>query len=210
MHRHTFTWALACAGLFAGLVAPPASAQILGARVRLQITPKIAAVYVDGLYAGIVDDFDGPTERLPLPAGPHELVVHLAGYRTTHQQVDLGNHAEYRIRYAMEKLGESETAEPPPAPPAAPSLPALSQIPVASQDYGIVAIRVQPADADVFLDGERWIGSGGADDPLAIHARAGRHHVEIRKQGYRPFSTDIEVRAAETVPVNVSLAPEND
>jgi hypothetical protein len=30
-------------------------------------TPKEAAVYVDGFYAGVVDDFDGVFQSLPLP-----------------------------------------------------------------------------------------------------------------------------------------------
>ena len=212
MHRLSFVRALAVAGALASLAAAPALAQVPGARVRLQVTPKDAAVYVDGLYAGIVDDFDGPTERLPLSPGPHEIVVHLAGYRTAHEQVDLGGHATYRIRYAMEKLAAGETSEAPPAP-----VPQAANPPVAAGNvsappaalYGTVSIRVQPFDADVRVDGERWIGSGAGDDPLSVHVREGRHRVEVQKDGYRRFAQDVDIRSGETISVNVSLAPEN-
>src|SRR5687768_16633999 len=35
------------------------------AEVRVLVTPADAAVYVDGYYAGVVDDFDGILQRLP-------------------------------------------------------------------------------------------------------------------------------------------------
>ena len=37
--------------------------------VRLQVRPRGAAVYVDGYYAGVVDDFDGVFQRLTLVVG---------------------------------------------------------------------------------------------------------------------------------------------
>ena len=48
--------------------------------VRLEINPREAAVYVDGYYAGIVDDFDGVFQRLTLEAGPHKIEVELPGF----------------------------------------------------------------------------------------------------------------------------------
>jgi len=36
-------------------------------------------VYVDGYYAGIVDDFDGPFQRLELEAGTHQVEVRAPG-----------------------------------------------------------------------------------------------------------------------------------
>ena len=47
--------------------------------LRLKIDPKKAEVYVDGLYRGIVDDFDGLLQRLKLEAGAHRLEVRAAG-----------------------------------------------------------------------------------------------------------------------------------
>jgi hypothetical protein len=49
-------------------------------RVRLKMRPRHAEVYVDGHYAGLVDDFDGTFQSLRLPAGGHKIEIHLQGY----------------------------------------------------------------------------------------------------------------------------------
>ncbi len=48
--------------------------------LRLKVTPREAAVYVDGYLAGNVDDFDGVLQRLHLDSGPHRIEVRLDGY----------------------------------------------------------------------------------------------------------------------------------
>ena len=82
----------------------------------------------------------------------------------------------------------------PPAPPASPAPPA--------QASASLSIRVQPAGADVFIDGERWEGS---DDRLVVQVAPGTHHVEVRRDGYRTYATDINARPGETSTVNISL-----
>lgn len=47
--------------------------------VRLQVRPRNAAVYVDGYYAGIVDNFDGVFQRLTLEVGPHTIELDAPG-----------------------------------------------------------------------------------------------------------------------------------
>src|SRR4030095_10427382 len=39
--------------------------------VKRQVTPKQAGVYVDGFYAGLVDDFDGTFKHLQTTPGGH-------------------------------------------------------------------------------------------------------------------------------------------
>ncbi len=50
--------------------------------VRLEVKPRQASVYVDGYYAGIVDDFDGLFQRLHLESGGHHIEIRLDGYQT--------------------------------------------------------------------------------------------------------------------------------
>jgi hypothetical protein len=76
-------------------------------------------------------------------------------------------------------------------------------IDVEARGFGSLAIRVQPAGAEVLIDGERWEGIEGR--PLIVQVAGGRHRVEVRLEGYEPFSTDVEVREGESVPLNVSL-----
>ena len=48
--------------------------------VSLEISPSDAAVYVDGVYAGTVADFDGTDRPLTLTAGPHRVELDAPGY----------------------------------------------------------------------------------------------------------------------------------
>lgn len=52
------------------------------ASVRLEVSPKEAEVYIDGYYAGVVDDFDGIFQRMHLESGPHRIEVRAPGYET--------------------------------------------------------------------------------------------------------------------------------
>jgi hypothetical protein len=47
--------------------------------VRIEGGPHDAPVYVDGHYAGIVDDFDGGNKHLNLTAGVHQVEIRLNG-----------------------------------------------------------------------------------------------------------------------------------
>jgi hypothetical protein len=68
-----------------------------------------------------------------------------------------------------------------------------------------VAIRVQPGDADILIDGERWAHGSSEDDRLIVQLADGPHQIEAQKDGYRRMSIEIEVHRGETSPVNISL-----
>ena len=50
---------------------------------------------------------------------------------------------------------------------------------------GSIAIRVQPADADVMIDGEKWRGPGNGQEPLVVELAEGPHTIQVSKSGYR-------------------------
>ena len=75
----------------------------------------------------------------------------------------------------------------------------------ANSRFGQVAIRVQPADAEVFINGELWRNTDGAER-LLVYLSPGTHRVEIRKEGFDAFVTAVEIRRGEVTPLNVSLA----
>jgi hypothetical protein len=214
-----------------------------GAAVRLEVTPKEAEVYVDGYYAGVVDDFDGTFQRLRVEPGEHEIELYLDGYRPVKQKIYLTPDNTFKIKYTMEKVGAGEQVEPrpqpvnPPQPPQAGGPQAPMQQPQgprtrgpaprrmpppppqdpraqgdprggpAASAYGTVAIRVQPADAEVSIDGDNWRAPSG-QERLLIEVSEGSHTVEIRKAGFRTYVTQVEVRRGETTPLNVSLRGE--
>ena len=48
--------------------------------LRLKVQPRFAEVYVDGYYAGQVDNYDGIFQRLRLEEGAHHIEIRYAGY----------------------------------------------------------------------------------------------------------------------------------
>ncbi len=48
--------------------------------VRIQGAPRDGAVYADGYYVGIVDNFDGTFQHLDLEEGPHRVEIRAPGY----------------------------------------------------------------------------------------------------------------------------------
>ena len=205
--------------------------------LKLEVTPKDAEVYVDGYYAGIVDDFDGAFQRLHVLPGNHELTLYKDGMQAVHQKLYLAVASTFKVKYAMQPLAAGAVPEarpvPPPEPSGAPSFgeqapppgqpapgraapqgsagrlqpppPADHGVRVdAASPYGAVVIRVQPGGATIMIDSERWEGPQG-DDRLVLQLAEGPHRIEVRKDGFESFTTDITVRRGETTPLNVSL-----
>jgi len=89
---------------------------------------------------------------------------------------------------------------------AALATPALAQSTQLQGEFGAVSIRARPANAEVRIDGERWV-TPESDAPLVVQLAPGRHTIEIRARDFGPYSTTVDVRRGETIPLNVSLPP---
>lgn len=95
--------------------------------------------------------------------------------------------------------------QPPPEPGAGrPMLPPPERGAHPEGEFGTLALRVQPADATVVIDGERWDSPEGGSR-LLVQLAAGQHRIEVSKDGYKPYSSTIEIRPGETQDINVSL-----
>jgi len=57
--------------------------------LRLKVKPRDAMVYVDGYYAGRVDDFDGVFQRLHMDTGPHTIEIRADGYEPLTFNIDV-------------------------------------------------------------------------------------------------------------------------
>lgn len=206
--------------------------------LRLNIKPKQAEVYVDGFFAGKVQEFDGALQRLHVTPGQHEIVVYLEGYRSMRQRLYLSPNITRTLDGSLERLRDGEMQEPQPTPAeqdrqdeAAPPDEAYRRPPMrgpvgrrnpvddpparrrprdlppepsADARYASVAIRVQPSGAVVRIDGERW-DAAPADERLTVQVSEGRHLIEVEREGYEPFRREYDVRAGETLPLNISL-----
>lgn len=178
---------------------------------RLEVEPREAEVYVDGYFVGLVDDFDGALQRLRVEAGEHELQIYLEGYRTFTQKVLFTPGTTLKITHAMEPLGPGEANQPKPEPDAVsrtqhdPSRRVSRQYGRARpSDFGTLSLRVQPIDAVVTIDGEEWERPEG-EDQFVVDLPAGTHRLEVRKEGFRTYAREIQVRPGQTLTLNVSL-----
>jgi hypothetical protein len=68
--------------------------------VRLKIRPRDAQVFVDGYYAGIVDDFDGTFQSLRLEAGGHKIEIHMPGF----EDLELDVHVQPGRTITLEEI----------------------------------------------------------------------------------------------------------
>ena len=189
----------------------------LSGSLRLQVEPRETEVFIDGYYAGQVDDFDGVFQRLRLEPGDHDLELYLPGHRTSVRKIYLQPNRTFRVRHEMEPLGPGD---PIPARPNGAPLPEYdprdprdprAQGPqgpqsrtTAPQGFGQLSLRVQPADAEILIDGERWEGAAGSER-LTVQLGAALHRLEIRKDGYRSYFTDVTIRDGQTFTLNVAL-----
>ena len=94
---------------------------------RIQVTPKEAAVYVDGYRAGRVDDFDGTFQRLNVAPGPRAHAVparlsHRHRARLLRRRLDVEAEAVAReARPRRDEHAPARSAQAGAAPPARPS-----------------------------------------------------------------------------------------
>jgi len=222
------------AALLIAATSGPAAAQVFAApdaAVKFEVKPKQAQVYMDGFYAGIVDDYDDWYQRLYTAPGPHEITLFLDGYRTHTQRAYLAPDHTFKVKFQMEKLPAGEVAERPPAPPpppppdaqgqgprrtygrrgqppspGAPPDTSASPPPSAERARGTLELHLQPADAEVLVDGQSWPRSGA--DRVTIDLSEGEHNVQVRKSGYVGYLTDVQIRPGETATLDVALRAE--
>ena len=200
--------------------------------IRIEAQPKTAEVYVDGSLAGIVDNYDSWYQGLNLHVGQHEITLYLEGYRTVKRQMYFAPASSQHVKLILEKLGAGETSgprpqpAPPPPPPSRddqmrPGQPPYRQVPEpppdaqvrvqqqsppqdASVRFGTLSLRIQPGDAEVYVDGQPWTIAPG-DTRLSIRLSAGKHHLWVHKNGFDGYEEDILIRPEATMALNVGL-----
>ena len=198
-----------------------------GADLRIQAQPREAEVYVDGYLVGTVDNFDGTFQRLDMPPGEHEITLYSPTYRSQSQRMLIRPGQSYKMKTVLQPLaaGEQPEARPAPAPRARsqeqppmepprqgppPGRPLADYGPppprggeIRAEQFGTLSMRVQPGDAEIAIDGERWEAPGG--ERIVVQLSDGTHRIEVRKDGFRAYSSTVRVHAGETTTLNVSL-----
>ncbi len=81
--------------------------------VRIEVSPKGARdeieVYVNEARAGVVDDFDGFTQRLYLAEGEYEIELRLPGYKPLRASIFVARGNTYNLRGQMEALADDQS-----------------------------------------------------------------------------------------------------
>ena len=229
------------------------------ASTRIEVKPREAQVYIDGYYAGVVDNFDGVFQRLDVPPGVHEVAIYLQGYQTYREKMMFSPGSSSHIKTVLqpqpagampeappqpapgtrnpyEPQGQGAYGQPPPneygqygypqqppsgygaepyGPPPQGSVEGRTmplperrapQHDAQASTFGTLTMRVQPADAVVVIDGEKW-DSPDAGSRLIVQLPPGQHRIEVHKDGYRSYSTVLEIRPGEPQTLNISLPP---
>ena len=67
-------------------------------QLRLRVSPRHAQVFIDGYYAGIVDDFDGVLQSMKMESGPYHIEIVAPGYEPLEFDVRItpGQKIDYR------------------------------------------------------------------------------------------------------------------
>jgi hypothetical protein len=177
--------------------------------VRLRVKPVETEVYVNGYYAGVVDDFDGVLQRLHLPGGEHQIALRRAGYQLFTLRVRVRRGETLDIVDEMRRLAAGQPEMPLPRPRSLP--PEWSEPPVGADadeapasPYGILALRADPTDAQVLVDGEAWAPVAEQIE-FVLHLQAGWHQIEVRRDGYLPFAMRVELMEGHTTRLDARL-----
>ena len=181
--------------------------------VRVLVDPSEARVYVDGYYAGTVDDFDGLFQRLHVSPGRHEIALKLEGYKTHRAKVYVAPDSTVKLHYDLEK-GQGETFE-----DLSKDVPesevrrerereerwAESEAREQAEEAalgGTLRLTVRPADASVYVDGA-FRGSGREASSLKL--APGRHRIEVVRPGYRTLEREVDIVPGEPTEVTMEL-----
>jgi PEGA domain len=90
-------------GFDEGAAPPPVDANGPAGEVRFDVTPKDAAIFADGFYAGLVSDFNG-SQHLMLAPGRHYLTLELDGYMVADVEISLEPAQTITYRASLKKL----------------------------------------------------------------------------------------------------------
>ena len=182
--------------------------------VRVLVDPSEARVYVDGYYAGTVDDFDGLFQRLHVSPGRHEIALKLEGYKTHRVKVYVAPESTVKVDYDMEKgqgesfedlskdVRESEVRRERELEDRWAESEERAEKDEAAAVGGRLELNVRPEDASVYVDGAF---RGSAREASSLKLAPGRHRIEIVRPGFRTHDREVDVTPGVTTDLTIEL-----
>jgi hypothetical protein len=191
-----------------------------GGSLRVIVEPVQTRVYVDGYYAGVVDDFDGIFQRLNVSVGRHDISLRLDGHRTQNYKVYVPYDHTIKLRHTMEPGSPSDASEQVVGRPEDVVRPGRDPesreetryepeeregeaVPPGEMpaEAGTVRLDVRPSDASVYVDGA-FRGTGRL---RTLRLPAGRHRIEVVRPGYHTMEREVDVEPGREVEVSFDL-----
>jgi hypothetical protein len=144
-----------------------------------------AGVWVDGQYMGHVKQLRGKS-RLYLIPGEHELVFKLVGYEDVHQSivVEPGRSSDYRLTMQQKSHLNFPTDE----------------------QTAKLILSVAPDEAAVFVNDQYAGHVARFNSAKGMRLREGTYRVKITLPGYRPFETEMTLRANQSYRIKTDLS----
>lgn len=187
--------------------------------IRTLVDPERTKVFVDGYYAGTVDDFDGMFQRLYVAPGRHDISFQLDGYRTHRVKVYVTTDQTVKIRHDMARGAGDETLEDLSDGREDPPYRLSAEEPERDayarrederaprdarelRDAGTLRLDVRPADASIYVDGEFH---GTARRTASLSLPPGRHRIEVVRPGHRTVEREVEVQPGKTETLSIDL-----
>ncbi len=182
--------------------------------VRVLVDPSEARVYVDGYYAGTVDDFDGLFQRLHVSPGRHDIALKLEGYQTHRMRVYVAPDSTLKLHYDLQKgqgetfedlakdVRESEVSREREQEQRWTDDEARAQRDEEAAVGGRLKLSVRPDDASVYVDGAF---RGSAREASSLKLAPGRHRIELVRPGYRTVEREVDVAPGEANDLSIEM-----
>lgn len=168
--------------------------------VDTDVSPEEAEVWVDGLYAGEADKFDGFPGYLTLSPGTHTIEFRHEGRRTEAQEIFVRAGSYLRFDFKMARAdnkspsSQVDTAELSPQKTESGAAP------------GLMRLDVTPEDSSIYIDSELY---GSASMLAGLHGdlrlAAGEHLIEIVRPGYLSARREVHLQPGNRVVLSLSL-----
>ncbi len=181
--------------------------------IDTDVSPKKAEVYLDGVYVGIADNFDGFPRHLSTEPGAHVITFKAEGHRTTTRKIRIPRGAIVKLDFRMiEGVGEDDSTlagdlevEAAPATPDDTTDLEWEE----TEGPGFVRLMVSPAGASVYLDGEFY---APASTLMGLHGKlrieSGAHFIEVVNPGYVPARKEFELAPGDRLSMTIVLEKE--
>lgn len=163
-------------------------------RIRLQVEPSGAQVFVDGVYAGRARDFDGYPDFLLRPFGEHRVTLALEGFKTVHFVVQANPARVVTLDVALVPVQ-------PNAPP-----PEAVAYDLQVEQSGALRFAVKPSDATVYVDDAYYgVVSDFSAEGAGLMLQAGAHKVELVRPGFKTYLIRTQIKPGETRMITLAM-----